>query len=215
LIMGRYQCYAKGLHLISLITILQVPTARSFPFRASNHNANKAPPDSPPDPGLAIPYVSSSSVYEHIAIQKHAGNPKHGCQQPTYFAGNGQVVAACTTSTKVVSATTVSSTIVSSSIVTEYYTPVPRQDTTSFTSTSTTTIDVAPTPARSGVTSGSATSTPLPPTASAPPQPRQTTTLADSSLTSLTTSEVQTLKQAPITNTSGVSQYPQQTFVSI
>ena len=204
--MGRYQCYLKVLSLLSLITILQAPTARSFPFRAPDHNANEPPEDGPPGLGLAIPYVSSSSVYEYIVTHKYAGHTSHACQRPAYVVGKGQVKAACTTSARAISVITAGSAIVSSSTVMEYYTPVPRQDTTSFTSTSTTTIFVVPTPTSSGTTSGSVTSTPLPPTDSAPPQPAQSTTLPDSSLTSLTTSEVQTLTQAQVTNTSGVSQ---------
>lgn len=200
--MGKYQIYLQLLHLLSLIAIFQIPTARSFPFRKPHHGNNDISEGSRPDLGLAIPYVSSSSVYEYIVPQHHPKHTSNICHGPAYIIGNGQV-AACRTTTKVISISTSGSTIVGSSIITQYYTPVPRQDTTSWSSTSTTTVFVLPTPSASGSASGSPTLTPV--SASATPQSEQTYTLPDGSLTSLTTSEVQTLTVAPITNTSGVS----------
>lgn len=202
--MPKHQSYLQVLHLVLLITIFQILTVRSFPFKQPQHEP-RDPADGYLGPGLAIPYVSSSSVYEYIVTQKHVKHTSRGCHQPVYVVGNGQVKAACTTSTKVISVTTAGSTIVSSSIITSWYTPVPRQDTTLWSSTSTTTVFVVPTPAGPQSTVGSATSTPRLPPSSASEQPAQTTTLPDSSLTSLTTSEVQTLTEEPITNTSGVS----------
>lgn len=199
--MGRYQISLQVLHLLTLITLFQIQSVRSFPFRKQHHSTNEDLQDTRPDLGLAIPYVSSSSVYEYIVNQQHSKHTSHDYHQPAYVIGNGQV-AACRTSTKVVSISTAGSTIVSSSIVTQYYTPVPRQDTTSWSSTSTTTVFVLPTPATSESTSAGATLTPPP--ASTTPQSEQTATVPDGSLTSLTTSEVQTLTVAPITNTSGV-----------
>lgn len=200
--MGKYHIPLQVLHLLTLIATFQIPTARSVPFRKPRHSTNKDPQDTRSDLGLAIPYVSSSSVYEYIVTRQHSKHTSHDCHQPAYVIGNGQV-APCRTSTKVISISTSGSTIVSSSLVTEYYTPIPRQDTTSWSSTSTTTVFVLPTPTTSASASASATLTPLP--ASTAPQSGQTATVSDGSLKSLTTSEVQTLTVAPITNTSGVS----------
>ena len=163
--MARYQACLRALHLSTLIANFQVPKALSHPFRAANQGENEAPDqDCTSDPGLAIPYVSSSSVYEYIAA--------------------------------------------SSSIVANYYTPVPRQDTTSGMSTSTTTVFVLHSTSSSLASPSGGTRPPTSQSAQTGiPQGALTNTIPDSSLTSLTTSEVQTLTEAPVTNTSGVSSY--------
>jgi endo-1,3(4)-beta-glucanase len=209
--MDRYQICLRVLHLLSLIAILQVSATWSYPFGASNQGTDEAPdPDCSPEPPPAVPYVSSSSVYEYIAPEEYTTNIGYNWQPTAYVVGDGQVQAAYPVSTEVVAVAASGSTILSSSVVTSYYTPLPRQDTTDRTSTSTTTVFVLPSPSPSPLVTSSVTTSSHQPTAAATsdtPKPNPTTNIPDNSLTSLTTSEVQTLTEAPITNTSGVSRH--------
>lgn len=198
--MGRYQICLRVLHLLPLIAIFQIPTAFSFPFQAPSHGSHRPPKDWHPEQPPVVPYVSRSSVYEYIPSQHLAEHTSHRCPPPAYVVGNGRVRAGCTKSRPISSASTSHGTS-----ATSHYTPVPRQDTTSWAGTSTTTVDVPPSPSPSGSTSGVPTLRTLPGSASTTSQSEITTTLPDSALTSLTTSEVQTLTAAPFTNTSGVS----------
>ena len=206
--MDRYQIRLRALHLLSLIATLQVPATWSYPFGVTNQDTNKAlDPDCPPEPPPAVPYVSSSSVYEYISQQEYTG---YDWQPTAWGAGNGQVQAAYTISTEVVAVATSGSMILSWSIITSYYTPLPRQDTMTPTSTSTTTVFVLPSPSPTPLITNSVPTPSQRATASAAsdtPYPIPATNLPDNSLTSLTTSEVQTLTDAPITNTSGVSRF--------
>jgi hypothetical protein len=198
--MARYQSCLRALHLFPLIASLQVPTVLSHPFRAAYRETNEArDPDCDSEPP-AIPYVSSSSVYEYLTARETPTHPSYGWQPAVNQIGDGQPQAPCTS---------ISGILVSSSIATNYYIPEPRQDTTSGTGTSTTTVFVT----LSTSLSGSPQSSAITPTASqieetGTLQSAVANTIPDSSLTSLTTSEVQTLTEAPATNTSGVSSHP-------
>ena len=212
--MDRYQICLQVVHLLLLIAVHQVPATLSYPSGATNQGTDETPDyECPQEPPPAVPFVSSSSVYEYIAPEEYNTYTGYNWQPTAYVVGNGQVQAAYTVSTEVVAVATSGSTILSSSVVTSYYTPVPRQDTTDRTSTSTTTVFVLPSPSPSPLVTSSVTTSSH--QATNTPQPTPTTNIPDNSLTSLTTSEVQTLTEAPVTNTSGVSRHlHQRVFLS-
>ena len=214
--MSRRRNHYPTLYLSSLITFLQISRASPLPFGAvdpATHDART--PKHLPNLPLAIPYVSSSSVYEYIAPRHSTSRTKDGWQPIVCLHGDGHVQTACTRPPKPRLEPTRRSTIVSSSIETNYYTPQPRQDTTSWTSTSTATVYKSDHVSSSALEQNSAiTPTTVPAIAASTTSNSPTDFTApvpDASLTSLTTSEVQTVTEAPETNTSGVSQCSQST----
>ena len=218
--MDRNQLRLRRLYLLPLIVSLQVSSSLAFPFAANKQRTNEVPDhDCPPEERPRPPHWRSVSGIDYETTLSSTSYKSDSWNPTAYQISDGQVQAVYTVLTEEFPVTSSGTIVLSTSTVTSYhsYTPVPRQVTSVSTSTSTTTVYVSasPSPAPAETTSaGSPPSVATPATTStgegspattANPQQSLTTSIPDSSLTSLTTSEVQTVTAPPVTNTSGVS----------
>ena len=219
--MDKHRLCLRALHLLPLIVYFQVPSSSALPFGATYENTDEAPdPDCLPE---ATPQSISVNSIGHSDLEQSAPSTSIDWQPTAYEIADGQVQAPYTAITEEVVVTSSSTTITSSTTATSHhsYTPVPRQLTPSWSSTSTSTVYVFASATSTGATSGipaisSSTTAVTTPANSAmlvsstaeSSQQSFTTTLPNSLLTSLTTSEVQTATAPVPTNTSGVSMIP-------
>ncbi|KAK5174070.1 endo-1,3-beta glucanase [Saxophila tyrrhenica] len=229
----------RALHALVLIALSQVPTTSARPHRVIQTTTirvldpNCSLEGRPPAPiWPSVPGIEYTFVPRPTSSELYLWNPE------AYQIEDGQVQVSAAVSTEVTGVTSLSSTFLSSSEVTRFYTytPVPRQDTSKPPmSTSTTTIFVTASPISTAVPSSTSTSAsagttpnvplpaPLPTsttsagagtsTSTAAPAPVQsyTTSVPEGLLTSLTTSEVQTVTAAPPENTTGAVHTPLET----
>lgn len=183
--MERYHCHPSFLQFISLTLVLQVTLVSAFPFRPGQPHNRLRPP----------PLFRSVSGIEYTTVPTTASEDDGWLSTvPVYQIGDGQIQAPYMVSTE--EPASGSETVASLASRNEYTAP---------SSTSTTTVYVVgrgsttPEPA-----AGLPTQTSVQPASGDGAQPF-VTTVPDQSLTSLTTSEVQTVERPPPTDTSGVS----------
>lgn len=183
--MERYHCHPSFLQFISLTLVLQVTLVSAFPFRPGQPHNRLRPP----------PLFRSVSGIEYTTVPTTASEDDGWLSTvPVYQIGDGQIQAPYIVSTE--EPASGSETVASLASRNEYTAP---------SSTSTTTVYVVgrgsttPEPA-----AGLPTQTSVQPASGDGAQPF-VTTVPDQSLTSLTTSEVQTVERPPPTDTSGVS----------
>ena len=222
--MDRHRNRLRALYLIPLIASLQVPNALAIPFAARQRSTIEVPDtDCSEQHRLHRPHSRSASTINYIS-RLHSSSYTSPDWAPTaYEISDGQVQAVYTIYTEAVAVTSSGTTFLSSSTVTSYYsyTQVPRQITSEWTSTSTTTVFVHPSPPSALLSTttvaGPSSSATVPASAQTSTvgtafQQSITTSIPDSSLTSLTTSEVQSVTVPIETHTSGVSILPRTNY---
>ena len=218
--MDGHRVCLRALHLLSLIAYFQVPSSLARPLSVVYERTDEAPEtDCPPEEQPPAPTWTSVGGIDYTSPSSSIPPTSDDWQPTAYVIGDGQVQAAYTVSTEEIVVTSSGTTVVSSSTVTNYYSYTPRQLTSDWSTTSTSTLYVVASPtltssSTTSVTSPSSSSTAVSTTTTTgtlttttpgiTPQ-SLTTSLPNSLLTSLTTSEVQTVPAAPPTDTSGVS----------
>ena len=202
----------QAFHVLVLIASSQISRTSALPRRLNAvvtveaYDPDCDPEDRPPQPPIwpSVAGIEYTNLPAPTAVTEISWNPS------AYQIPDGQVQVSMDVTVETVAVTSPSTTFLSSSEVTRYYTytPLPRQFTWGWSSTSTSTIFVtaspAPTAGSSAATSSNSAGTS---NSAASPTPIQsfTTSVPEVALTSLTTSEVQTVTAPAPSNTTGVS----------
>lgn len=202
--MQKHQSRLRALHLLPLISFLQVPWASAFPFSTSYQSSSTPPGAGQPLKRLRPPplFRSVNSIdYTTLPSPTTYTDNRWPSTIPVYEIGDGQIQAPYVVSTKEETSSSSSSVATLAS----------RNEQPPPTSTSTTTVFVVASRSNIFFTSSEATTAPASPDTATPENSPGgvtqsfTTTIPHESLTSLTTSEVQTVAGPPPSDTSGVS----------
>jgi hypothetical protein len=210
----------RALHVLVLIASSQIPTTSALPYgQVPTSTVVVHDPDCNPEGRPPQPVWPSVHGIEYTVVPTFA-RPTQDAWNPTaYEIPDGQVQVSASISTEAVEVTELSTTFLSSCKVTRYYTytPLPRQytsATTTSTVSSTTTrtsyvtifVTASPAPAVSeNPAAASTTAFASASSLSSTPVQSFTTSIPEILLTSLTTSEVQTVTTSASINNTGVS----------